>query len=956
MRHWSVIVLLFALSGAPGRVWGGPTELFVAPGGSDTSPGTVRKPLKTLEGARDALRRLRRDGRISQEGAVVTVRAGTYTLTRSFSLFAEDSGTPAGRILYRAAPGANVRLQGGKSVSGWRAVADPAVLARLDPPARGRVLQADLKAQGIADFGALKRRGMGVPGAVAGLELFCDEDPMPLAAWPNGDGWAATAAGAEGRFTVDTDRIARWAAAPDLWVHGYWTYDWADSYEKVAAVDVAKKELATVAPHGVYGYQPKRRYRVLNLLEELDAPGEWYLDRERGLLYFWPPSEKPGRRIVSLLEAPLIVLDNVRQVVLQGLTLEASRGAGIVVRGGERCEIAGCTVRNLGTDGIVVSGGQAHRVRSCDLYGLGESGVSVSGGDRQTLAPAEHVVENCHIHHYARWCRTYRPAIGIQGVGIRAAHNFLHDSPHNGILMGGNDHVIEYNEIARVCTSTGDAGAIYMGRNLTMRGTLIRHNHFHDIGRQIESAGGYPDVMAVYLDDCFCGTTIQGNLFVRAGRAAMIGGGRDNAIEGNVFVDCSPAIHVDQRGSGWASFWFDGRDPFLMEGLKAVPYDRPPYSTRYPHLAQILSDEPAKAKYNRIVGNLIAGKGKPIDWLDGLSEKTVETARNWIGEDPGFVDPARGDYRLRPDAPARAAGLVPIPFEKIGLYRDRFRPRSRRAPKPAAGTRPLHLRRKPLGHVLDPGQPVARIVALVAGQEAPEPDPVDILQPVVVAVPAVVAVQDAPDLRGIDIVRVPELELAHGRVEAQLEHIAHPVGVVGLGAVPDAVVPHRQRPRLADHGELPKKILVAADVGFVDPAQVAARQKHRPAHLARRVVGEVEELDIEVLARVDQRIGMPDLPLFVVRADLVESVVIVERVGADQALEDPFHLRQPEHRAQPLRLRPDRRQRLPLPEITCRDRAFVDLAHRLAVDRLRDQFGKDQQAVGDEIGHLDRCQ
>jgi hypothetical protein len=248
----------------------------------------------------------------------------------------------------------------------------------------------------------------------------------------------------------------------------------------------------------------------------------------------------------------------------------------------------------------------------------------------------------------------------------------MYDSPHTAILLSGNDHWIEFNEIHHVCTETGDAGAFYMGRDLTQRGTVIRYNYFHDLGKSLQ-ADTFVDVMAVYLDDCTCGTTIFGNVFVRAGRAAMIGGGRDNTVENNIFVDCEPSVHVDARGLGWASFWFDGRDTTLMDRLKAVPYQKPPWSERYPELVNILNDEPAVPKGNRIVRNISVG-GRWIDLYDNLTDKVV-TIRDNITEGDAGVEVTPKGVRLRKDSPAFRLGFQPIPVEKIGLYRDAYRKR-----------------------------------------------------------------------------------------------------------------------------------------------------------------------------------------------------------------------------------------------------------------------------------------
>jgi len=175
--------------------------------------------------------------------------------------------------------------------------------------------------------------------------------------------------------------------------------------------------------------------------------------------------------------------------------------------------------------------------------------------------------------------------------------------------------------------------------------------------------------MAIYLDDFTSGTRVEGNLCVRAGRAVLIGGGRDNVVANNVFVDCVPAVHVDSRGRGWAKKYFDGTYDVLRERMEAVAAGEPPYATRYPELLTLYDDEPAVAKNNRIERNICVG-GRWLDLRDGLTTEVVRVAHNLVDVDPRFVDGDAGDYRLRPDSPALALGFEPLPLARIGPRRE----------------------------------------------------------------------------------------------------------------------------------------------------------------------------------------------------------------------------------------------------------------------------------------------
>ena len=404
-----------------------PADVYVATHGDDANAGTPRAPLRSLEAARAMMRQQQKHGQ-SRQTTTVWIAGGTYYLAASFEFSADDSGDKAAPVVYRAVAGQQVRLVGGRRIppEAWAKLTAAKVLDRLEPPARANVVQADLHALGVRDFGEVPPNGKRA-------ELFCNDRPMTLARWPN-EGFATiasvvggqpfTAHGVKGdkagKFTYQGDRPSRWARENDLWLQGYWFWDWADQYQQVAAIDTQTRTITLKPPYHTYGYRKGMRFYAVNALAELDSPGEWYLDRETGLLYLWPPEPTAQAHIVfSLVEAPLVLLKDASHVLLRDLTIEATRGSGVEVRGGEGIRIAGCTIRNTGGCGVIVTGGRGHAVVACDIYQTGAGGIRLSGGDRRTLTSAGHVALNNHIHHYARLRRTYAAAIQLDGVGNR---------------------------------------------------------------------------------------------------------------------------------------------------------------------------------------------------------------------------------------------------------------------------------------------------------------------------------------------------------------------------------------------------------------------------------------------------------------------------------------------------------------------------------------------------------
>ena len=668
MKPWGNLCLLILLTASMARA---ETTLYVSPDGRDENVGTREAPLATLLGARDRVRGL--SGEQRQKPVTVFFAGGTYTFESSVEFGEGDSGSPEAPIVYRAQPGTTVRFSGGCSVADWRPVSDAAVLARLPEEARRHVRVADLRGQGITDYGKLSVHGFSIGGGPAEAELLHDDRPMTLARWPNEGFRGVKSAENVGRVKVDTDRLARWQDETDPWVFAYWFHDWAELHEPIAGLDPAAGVLVRspkIKP--VYGIAPGRaRWYAYNLLSEINQAGEYYLDRKTGRLYFWPPRED-GRAVLSRADS-LIRAKDVSHVTFRGFTLEACRATAVAISGGSKCRVVGCTLRNIGHRAVSVGGGTEHEVYGCDVYHCGEGGISMAGGNRPSLTPAKHNAENNHVHHYSRRSRTYKSAVSVSGVGCRIAHNLIHDGPHMALSAGGNDHIVEYNEIHNVVYESGDAGAYYVGRDWTQRGNILRYNYWH----QIVGATGHGG-MTIYLDDQHCGHTIHGNLFERCSRAVFIGGGDDNIVTNNVFLDCRPAAHIDNRGMGWQKKFTDDPSSSIQVGLRAMPIDSELWKKRYPTLPGILQDEPNIPKRNVFARNVSAG-GKWDD-INAATRRYQTVEDNLVFDDDNdwirlTKDengcPVRLDFK--DPAAVEAIGFEALPLNKMGVQADERR-------------------------------------------------------------------------------------------------------------------------------------------------------------------------------------------------------------------------------------------------------------------------------------------
>ncbi|WP_438481713.1 right-handed parallel beta-helix repeat-containing protein [Oleiharenicola lentus] len=708
-------------------------EFFVAPTGSDAANGTLAAPFKTLERARDAARELRTKPGAASEKITLWLRGGTYPLARTFELNATDSGTSDSPFLITAYEKEEVRVTGGMPVpaTSFTKVTDASLLRRLPEAARGHVLVADLRALGVQDFGRHQQFGHGLPVVPSSMELFWNDTPLALARYPNTGAilmGEVTEPGSmprtgdysnrPGRFKYTDPRHERWVNAPDVWFQGYFNHGYADDKIRVAKIDVAKKEISLAAPHlyALGSGQNYNAYVALNLLEELDEPGEWYVDATAGRLYLWAPGDLRTARIaVSILEQPLIAIENTSDCQLRDLIIETGRGLGIYLEGGTRNRITGCTIRNFGTMGIMFgqgarqtnppavddylgvgvprdvgsyhshiyhntawerNAGTNHVIEHCDIYNTGSGGILLGGGSKKNLTPGNNVVTDTRIHEFSRRNKMGASGVTLDGCGNRVVHCEIFDGDLQAIFSRGNDHIFEFNHIHHVARNSNDASGWYLGRDPSDQGNIVRNNFFHDVGR--------PDrkwTMGVYCDDATCGVLVEGNVFLNVASYGTVysNGGSDIVVRNNIFIGgTGPAFQ--QKAMWWDfaidsfDYYFGPKSIYRKRLTQAVDIYSPPYSTRYPHLKEWLDPMPDGKTFvgmypsrNRFADNVIYKFEETVRLVGEHTQ--LEFGKNFLtSKDPGFVDAAAKNFSLKPDAAVyrELPGFKPIPFDQIG--------------------------------------------------------------------------------------------------------------------------------------------------------------------------------------------------------------------------------------------------------------------------------------------------
>jgi hypothetical protein len=675
-------MLMLAIAAAAWADPGAAVELHVAPGGNDAAPGSPERPLASLEGARDAVRRLRAAGTAGP--VTVRVRGGTYRMARPFVLEPQDSGTAEAPVVYAAAPGERPVFSGGRVLGGFRQ--------------NGPLWECDVPE---AKAGSLYFRQLFVNGArrprarspnegyhrVAGL-LPSTRDPRGKEV-PDKSG-----------FVFKPGDLKPWPQLND--VNVILMHSWEVSIHPVQSVDAAANVVRFTAPMKEWwtiGYWEKnQRYYLENAREMLDRPGEWYLDRQTGVLSYWPmPGERIGEVEVVAPALPELVRfagkpdegQFVRHVALRGLAFHHAdwvldpKGnsstqaavevpAAVVADGALNCAVEGGEVAHIGTYGIWLRRGcRESRVARNRLFDLGAGGVRIGEAQMAKTDAAESSRNEVDNNHIFDGGKVYASAVGVwvaQSSHNRISHNDIHDLNYSGMSVGWNwddapnrchHNVVEFNHVHHLVHGVmSDAGAIYcLGAS---PGSVLRGNVCHDVWPYSEPPFGW----GIYLDATCSQYLVEDNVayHTESGGLMYNNGGHEHVIRNNVFA-------ASARYALWP-FWekrpntFERNIVHFTRGELFFPHAVNP-------LRQRIGAKESLGVWDRNVYGVPGGaeKLKFFKW-DFEAWKGMGLDANSVIADPLFVNAAEGDFGLKPDSPALKLGFKPIDASKAGLYGD----------------------------------------------------------------------------------------------------------------------------------------------------------------------------------------------------------------------------------------------------------------------------------------------
>jgi hypothetical protein len=614
--------------------------------------------IHTLEYAINLVKQIKNDDKHYASSKIrLKLQSGIYRLKSPIKL----TGNEANDLEIIGPNDSSAVISGSQIINGFSLVVDNKILSQLPFIARGKVLFADLHNAEIEKVEKFVQSGYGKSSSPLPIQLIFRGKEMTLARMPN-VGYSKIKSNQlikSNDFMIDGLNLDGINEKTNILASGYFNFDWAFENIPISNINHTNNTITLSNPPPTYGIKSNQRVFLQNSLSFIDQPGEWFADDSR--IYFWPPEEIRTDDVEVSVSTKLLEVKNAKNFIISNLSFRNSLGDGLELKDVVDTVLKNSTIENIGNTGVYLSGINSG-LRNVEINNIGEGAVVLSGGDRSQLISGGLYVENCDIHHFSTFVKTYKPGILISGVGNRVVKSKIFDSPHSAIIFTGNNHLISGNEISKTNLETYDSGAIYTGRSWSSRGTLIVGNFLHDLKKGADIDVDKNGTMGVYLDDQVSGILVKNNLFVDVDQPVFIGGGRENLVELNTFVRSSPAVCLDGRGLTFQKDFAKWPNGYLFSTLNEVPWKSEIWKSSYPKISSIALDEPGTPKYNVVADNLI------IDSLElrirDNVERFISVKNNWNVKDVIFIkDMENGlrhlpqDFRLDENSRALKSGF-----------------------------------------------------------------------------------------------------------------------------------------------------------------------------------------------------------------------------------------------------------------------------------------------------------